>query len=98
MQYKNAMALVRKFGKPTFFITFTLDTQCKEIQDELKTGQSPYDRPDLLARVFNAKMKALMHEIKKVRSLDPVMHIASPSNVKSEAHPMVISWYGYPAS
>ena len=63
-QYKNAMALVRKFGKPTFFITYTLDTNCQEIRDKLKQGQTPYDRPDLLVRVFRAKMKQLMHEIK----------------------------------
>jgi len=63
--YKNAMALVQKYGKPTFFLTQTFDVNCPEVKAELKPGQSPYDRPDLLCRIFNLKRKALLDDITK---------------------------------
>ena len=51
-QYQDAMAIVRTFGKPTFFITFTCNAQWEEITRELLPGQAAVDRPDLTARVF----------------------------------------------
>uniref|UniRef100_A0A7S2L200 Helitron helicase-like domain-containing protein n=1 Tax=Skeletonema marinoi TaxID=267567 RepID=A0A7S2L200_9STRA len=61
----NAMALVAKYGKPTFFLTFTMDVKCNEVTSQLQPGQTPYDRPDLLNRIFAAKRKRLMEEIVK---------------------------------
>ncbi|TKR76293.1 hypothetical protein L596_017452 [Steinernema carpocapsae] len=51
--YQDAMALVREFGKPDFFITFTCNPQW------------PEDRPDLVARVFKNKLDMLMDDLKK---------------------------------
>eukprot|EP00985_Skeletonema_marinoi_P001841 scaffold738_cov112-Skeletonema_marinoi.AAC.1 len=59
------MALVAKYGKPTFFLTFTMDVKCNEVTSQLQPGQTPYDRPDLLNRIFAAKRKRLMEEIVK---------------------------------
>jgi len=64
-QYKNAMTLVRVLGKPTLFVTFTLDIFCNEIKQQLNDCQVPYDRPDLLNRVFHVKYNELIHEIKQ---------------------------------
>ncbi len=64
-QYKNAMALVRVLGKPTLFVTFTLDIFCNEIKQHLNDCQVPYDRPDLLNRVFHVKYNELIHDIKQ---------------------------------
>jgi hypothetical protein len=50
--YQDAMAIVRTFGKPTFFITFTCNAAWEEITKELMPGQTAVDRPDLTARVF----------------------------------------------
>ncbi len=62
-RYRNAMALVAKYGKPTFFITFTMDVSCSEVKSKLKPNQKPYDRPHLLNRIFQGKRKQLMREI-----------------------------------
>lgn len=55
--FQDSMAIVRKFGKPSLFITFTGNPQWLEIKRELLTGQTPNDRPDLLCRVFHQKNK-----------------------------------------
>ena len=52
-------ALLREYGKPTFFVTVTCNLQWVEIQRELKPGQCPYDRPDLITRVFHEKLTAI---------------------------------------
>ena len=58
--YQNAMALVRHFDKPTFFITMTLDVNCPEVQQHMIPGMTPYDRADILCRVFQLKKKNLL--------------------------------------
>ena len=45
------MALVCKYGKPTFFITKTFDVNCPEVTKELKTGQTPFDCTDIICRI-----------------------------------------------
>lgn len=50
--YQDAMAIVRKFGKPTFFVTFTCNARWEEITRDLLPGQTATDRPDITARVF----------------------------------------------
>ncbi|XP_075512261.1 uncharacterized protein LOC142547728 [Primulina tabacum] len=62
-RYLDAMALVRKFGKPDLFITMTCNPEWKEITDNLKEGQQPQDRPDLTTRVFRAKLQDLKNQI-----------------------------------
>ena len=54
-KYKNAMSIVRVKGKPTFFITMTMDVKCKEVTDPLKLDETPYDRPDIICRVYEMK-------------------------------------------
>uniref|UniRef100_K3Z2Q3 ATP-dependent DNA helicase n=1 Tax=Setaria italica TaxID=4555 RepID=K3Z2Q3_SETIT len=58
-RYMDAMALVRKFGKPDIFLTMTCNPNWDEIKNELYPGQSPQDRPDLVTRVFRAKLEEL---------------------------------------
>lgn len=62
--YSDAMAIVRIYGKPDFFVTFTFDIGCPEVKVELKPGQTPYDRPDLLCKVFNLKRDEFIKDIK----------------------------------
>jgi len=68
MLYQDAMAIVRKLGKPSLFITFTANPQWIEIQRELLPGQCPNDRPDIVARVFNMKARQLLKDIKGSRN------------------------------
>lgn len=63
-QYQDSMAIVRYFGKPSLFITFTANPGWIEIKRELLPGQNASDRPDLVARVFNAKVKELLKDLK----------------------------------
>ena len=63
--YQDSMALVRKFGKPDLFITITTNPKWQEILDNIYPGQKPHDRPDIVARVFNAKLDQLIDEITK---------------------------------
>jgi hypothetical protein len=63
--YQDAMAIVKKYGKPDFFITMTCNPKWPEITDNLEQGQSPEFRPDLVARVFKLKLDALIDDIKK---------------------------------
>ena len=47
------------------FITFTMNVFCTEVMQQLLPGQTPYDRPDIIARVYWQKYKAFIHEIEK---------------------------------
>ncbi|KAA6411530.1 MAG: hypothetical protein FRX48_04810 [Lasallia pustulata] len=60
------MAIVRHFGKPTLFVTFTVNPNWVEIQHELLPDQSVNDRPDLVARVFQLKKKALLLDLQTI--------------------------------
>ena len=61
--YQDAMSIVRKFGKPDLFITFTCNPNWSEIKNALLEHQTPADRPDLMARVFHLKLKNLITDI-----------------------------------
>lgn len=70
--YQDAMSIVRKYGKPDLFVTFTCNPRWIEIQRELlrdpKSGkllEQAADRPDLCARVFNIKLNQLKQLIIK---------------------------------
>ena len=58
-RYMDAMALVRKFGKPDIFLTMTCNPNWDEIKNELYPGQTSQDHPDLVVRVFRAKLEEL---------------------------------------
>ena len=64
-QYQDAMALTAKFGKPDAFITMICNPYWKEIQEALGTHQHARDRPDLCARIFHLKKKALLADLTK---------------------------------
>ncbi|XP_025190419.1 uncharacterized protein LOC112591015 [Melanaphis sacchari] len=61
--YHDAMAIVRKYGKPDLFITFTCNRKWPEIVDNIPNWLKANDRPDLVSRVFYAKLKKLMRDI-----------------------------------
>jgi hypothetical protein len=61
--YHDAMAIVRSCGKPDLFITMTCNPAWPEISHAIYRHQRPQDRPDIVARVFRLKLKALMRDI-----------------------------------
>ncbi|CAN0602662.1 unnamed protein product, partial [Ectocarpus sp. 12 AP-2014] len=66
------ITLVSKYGKPDYFITFTCNPNWLEIKESLYLGQTASDRPDLVARVFNLKLKALEDMLRKKNVLGEV--------------------------
>uniref|UniRef100_K3YL66 ATP-dependent DNA helicase n=3 Tax=Setaria italica TaxID=4555 RepID=K3YL66_SETIT len=62
-RYLDAMDLVRKYGKPDIFLTMTCNPNWEEITNELEFGQTPQDRPDLVVRVFRAKLEEMKKEL-----------------------------------
>ena len=64
-RYLDGMAIARHFRKIDIFLTMTADPNWPEIKRELLPGQTVTDRPDLVARVFQLKKKALMNAILK---------------------------------
>lgn len=61
--YQDAMTIVRHFGKPDLFVTFTCNPHWPEIQAKLMPGQSPSDRNDLVVCVFHIKLQALLSDL-----------------------------------
>jgi hypothetical protein len=49
-QFQDAMSIVRRYGKPDLFITFTCNPQWPEVQEHLFNGQTPPSRPDLTSK------------------------------------------------
>lgn len=62
-RYMDGMALVQKFGKPDIFLTITCNPNWPEIKDQLKYNDEPQNRPDLLTRIFRAKLKELKTDV-----------------------------------
>jgi len=61
--YQDAMAIARFFKHIDLFITMTANPNWAEITCELLPGQTSYDRPDIVARVFKLKREELLDDI-----------------------------------
>ena len=61
--YQDAMAMISKYGKPDLFLTFTCNPKWAEITENLRPGEKAFERPDLVSRVFNMKLKELLKDI-----------------------------------
>ena len=70
--YQDAMAICGKYGKPTYFLTFTCNPKCPEITNNIPTYQSASDRPDVVARVYNLKKNELIDDIQTRQILGAV--------------------------
>jgi hypothetical protein len=74
-KYLDAMALVRRFGKPDIFLPMTCNPKWEEITCELYPGQTTQDRPDLIDRVFMAKLEELKDKLLKRTFLERFAHM-----------------------
>jgi hypothetical protein len=91
--YQDAMAVVRKFGKPDLFITMTCNPKWTEITAALEENQKSEDRPDIVARVFRLKLDEFIKELKKGIFGETVAHTYTVEFQKRglpHAHIMVI--------
>ena len=64
-RFQDSMAIARFFGHVDIFLTMTTNPLWPEITRELFPHQSAYDRPELVARVFQMKRKAIIDFIYK---------------------------------
>ncbi len=61
--YQDSMAIVRHFGKPELFITFTCNPNWPAIKSVLKEGQTSSDRQDVVNRVFHLTLKEFFADL-----------------------------------
>jgi len=61
---QDALAINRYFGGGDLFITMTANPAWPDIKDALLHGQTAAERPDVITRVFHAKLKSLIGDIK----------------------------------
>jgi hypothetical protein len=59
------MAIMRSKRIPDVFLTFTYNLNWQEIVAELKPNQTASYRPDLVTRIFEMKVKALLKGVVK---------------------------------
>ena len=64
--YLDALAICRVHGNPSFFVTFTCNVKWPEIQEYMNDFPrlTPADRPDIVDRVFERKIHALINFIR----------------------------------
>lgn len=60
---QDACAYIRKFGRASLFVTMTCNPKWKEITDALPPHYQPFERHDIVTRVFNGKLKRMMELI-----------------------------------
>ncbi len=61
---QDALAINRYYGGGDLFITMTANPEWPEIKSALLPGQQRTDRPDLVIRVFHAKLQSLIQDIR----------------------------------
>ena len=65
-EYQDGMARCRKFHKPDLFITFTCNPNWPEIINSMKGFEAgTFSRPDLIARVFQVKLEAMIKDLQE---------------------------------
>jgi hypothetical protein len=62
--YQHAMAIVKEFGKPDLFITFTCHASWPEVITSIHSYETANDKPDIVVCVFHAKIQHLLKIIK----------------------------------
>ncbi|XP_071943821.1 uncharacterized protein [Antedon mediterranea] len=72
-QYQDAMALMRTYGKPDYFITFTCNPKWQEIIDSIHPGEKPQDRPDICNRAFNNRLRFFLDDLFKLDILGNIV-------------------------
>lgn len=72
-RYMDAMTLVQQFGKLYIFLTMTCNPNWPKIKEELQLNQETQNRPNLIIRIFRAKLKALKIELFKEQIFGPIV-------------------------
>ncbi|XP_019158039.1 PREDICTED: uncharacterized protein LOC109154766 [Ipomoea nil] len=74
--YQDAMTICRWIEYPNLFITFTCNPKWPEIVRFLEERRlKAEDRPDIICRVFNMKLNALIKEIRKANIFGSILAV-----------------------
>jgi hypothetical protein len=65
-QISDSLAIAAAYGLPTFFVTFTCNSNWPEIQNQLRPGQDFMDVPIVVVRVFRHKLATLESTLKSM--------------------------------
>jgi hypothetical protein len=79
---RDALAIVSEYDHPTLFITLTCNPLWPEIQEMLLPGQVAFDRPDIVCRVFKARLHAFMHNLRNGKYFDDFANSQSGQPVR----------------
>ena len=60
----DGIELCNQFGKPDFFITLTANPLWADIQRQLEPGQTWADRPDIVNRIFKARLEMFLEKLR----------------------------------
>ncbi|XP_022853134.1 uncharacterized protein LOC111374654 [Olea europaea var. sylvestris] len=72
-RYVDGMTIVQRYGKPYIFLTITFNSNWSEIKEKLKHNDEVQYRPNLIARVFKAKLEELKKDLYKENIIGPVI-------------------------
>lgn len=67
MRFANALHLASCRGRPTDYTTFTCNPKWPEITEALEEHETAAARPDIVARVFRAKLRVFLERYKRGR-------------------------------
>lgn len=90
--YQDAMAIVRRNGQPSYFITMTCNPEWPEIKRLLATIQTPQDRPDLISGVFNLKVATTSSETRFSVQCSAECTLSNFKSAGSPTHTFSLSW------
>lgn len=60
-QYMASMAVAQQMGPPSYFVTITCSSKWPEFAEFIKPGMTASDRPEIVARIFQMKLKQVSH-------------------------------------
>jgi hypothetical protein len=70
--YHNSIAICRVYRQSDFFFTFTCNPKWPEIVNSFyKTEQKPFDKSDVIIRVYHMKLEELIQDIKSSKMFGP---------------------------
>lgn len=67
---RNGLTIVSEYGRSTVFITLTCNHLWPEIQEALLHGQTAFDRPDVVCRVFKHRLAAFLYNLRVGKYFD----------------------------
>jgi hypothetical protein len=70
--YHDSIAICRVYGPPDFFFTFTCNPKWPEIMNSFYSPeQKPFDKSDVIVRVYHMKLEELIDDIKSRKMFGP---------------------------